>query len=54
MGYDYVKTLVSEFYGISDTTLFTAEMLDVDGADVPAIMEKAKQAVDGYFEKQQL
>ena len=54
MGYEYVKTLVSEFYGISDTTLFTAEMLDVDGADVPAIMEKAKQAVDGYFEKQQL
>ena len=54
MGYDYVKTLVSEFYGISDTTLFTAEMLDVDGADVPAIMEKAKQAIDGYFEKQQL
>ena len=53
MGYEYVKTLVSEFYGISDTTLFTAEMLDVDGADVPAIMEKAKQAVDGYFEKQQ-
>ena len=54
MGYEYVKTLVSEFYGISDTTLFTAEMLDVDGADVPAIMEKAKQAIDGYFEKQQL
>ena len=50
LGYEYVKTLVSEFYGIRDITLFTAEMLDVDGADVPAIMEKAKQEVDSYFE----
>ena len=51
MGYEYVRTLVSEFYGIKDVKLFTAEMLDVDGADIPEIMKNAKLAIDQYFEK---
>ena len=50
LGYEYVRTLVSEFYGIKDVKLFTAEMLDVDGADIPEIMKNAKLAIDRYFE----
>ena len=50
MGFEYVKTLVSEFYGINDITLFSAEMLDVDGADINAIMKEPKARVDKYFE----
>ncbi len=48
-GYEYVKTLASGFYGISDITLFTAEFLDVDGADVPSIMKEAIAKIDDYF-----
>ena len=50
MGYEYVKTLVSEFYGIKDITLFTAEMLDVDGMDIAGIMEEAKAKINSFFE----
>ena len=50
-GYDYVKELVGRFYGIDDTVLFTAEMLDVEGMDIPKIMEDAKAKIDAYFEK---
>lgn len=50
MGFDYVKTLASEFFGIKDITLFKAEMLDVDGMDVPAIMAEAKDKINSYFE----
>lgn len=50
MGFEYVKTLVSEFYGIKDITLFTAEMLDVDGMDVAAIMDEAKTKINSFFE----
>ena len=50
LGYEYVRTLVSEFYGIKDVKLFTAEMLDVDGADIPEIMKNAKLAINRYFE----
>lgn len=53
LGYEYVRTLVSEFYGIDDTTLFTAEMLDVDGADVPGIMKKAASDIEDYFTQRQ-
>lgn len=48
-GYDYVKALAQLYYGISDVTCFTAENLDIIGADVPAIMDKAKKAVDEAF-----
>ncbi|MBR2547463.1 MAG: NAD(P)H-dependent oxidoreductase [Eubacterium sp.] len=53
LGYEYVRTLVSEFYGIDDTTLFTAEMLDVDGADVPGIMKKAASDIEDFFTQRQ-
>ena len=44
-GYGYIKYLCNTFYGIQDTRLIKAEDLDIWGADIPAIMQKAKQEV---------
>lgn len=45
-GFDYIKALGQLYYGIPDIQCFTAEGLDIIGADVAAIMDAAKQAVD--------
>ena len=41
-GYDYVTALAKGFYGINDVKLVKAEGLDICGADVSGIIEKAK------------
>ncbi len=41
LGFDYVKALAELFFGIEDVSLIKAEGLDIAGADVQAIMEKA-------------
>lgn len=41
-GFDYVKALAKNFYGINDVQLVQAEGLDVHGADVSSIIEKVK------------
>ena len=46
LGFDYVKALATLYYGIPEVKCFTAEFLDIIGADVPAIMAKAKETVD--------
>lgn len=46
LGFDYVKALATLYYGIPEVKCFSAEFLDIIGADVPAIMAKAKDAVD--------
>ena len=46
LGFDYIKALATLYYGIPEVKCFTAEFLDIIGADVPAIMAKAKAAVD--------
>ncbi len=46
LGYDYVKVLSKLYYGIGETLCFTAEFLDIIGADVPALMADAKKIVD--------
>lgn len=51
LGYDYVRALSRLYYGIPETVCFTAEDLDIIGADVPAIMASAKKAVDEAFQK---
>ena len=48
-GFDYVKALAQLYYGIGNVTCFTAENLDIIGADVPGIMTAAKAAVDEAF-----
>lgn len=44
-GFDYVKALASGFFGISNVKFFSAEGLDIYGADVAGIMEKAKENI---------
>lgn len=44
-GFDYVKALAQGLYGIKDVRFSSAEGLDIYGADVNKIMEKAKTEV---------
>lgn len=46
LGFEYIKALAQLYYGIPEIQCFTAENLDIIGADVAAIMDAAKQAVD--------
>ena len=41
-GFDYISALAKNFYGINDVQLVKAEGLDVYGANVSSIIEKAK------------
>lgn len=41
-GFDYVKTLAVAMFGIGSVRLFSAEGLDIDGADVGRILQRAK------------
>lgn len=45
MGFDYVKALAESFWGIPETLCFTAENLDIVGADIDGIMEKAVKEI---------
>ncbi|MBE7019226.1 MAG: ACP phosphodiesterase [Ruminococcaceae bacterium] len=44
-GFDYVKALAQNFYGIDDVCFCAAEGLDIFGADVTSIMEEAKKRI---------
>lgn len=44
--FGYVQALAKNFYGIKDFSYIKAEGLDVMGADIPMILEKAKQQID--------
>lgn len=44
-GFDYIKALSQNFFGIHDVSFFSAEGLDIFGADVKAIMDKAKESI---------
>lgn len=48
-GIDYIKSLAQSFYGIPDVQVFTAEGLDIVGADVSAILDDAKRKIDAVF-----
>lgn len=41
-GFDYIKALATGFFGISDVSFFSAEGLDIYGADTDSILQKAK------------
>lgn len=45
MGYDYIKTLSSLYYGIPETVCYKAENLDIKDADEEAIMQKAMEEI---------
>ena len=45
-GFDYVKALATNFFGINDVRFFSAEGLDIFGADVAEIMHRAKENIN--------
>ena len=49
MGFSYVDALAKNYFGIPETVLFSAENLDVVGADTAAILTKAKEEIDNYW-----
>jgi FMN-dependent NADH-azoreductase len=44
-GFDYVKALAENFFGITQIHRYTAEGLDIFGSDVEKIMHKAKAEI---------
>lgn len=48
-GFDYVKALAESFFGIKDISFFSAEGLDIFGADVKSIMDEAKECMTDSF-----
>lgn len=44
-GYDYVCAIAKSFFGIEDVRCIKAEGLDIRGADVSSIMQKAKDFI---------
>jgi FMN-dependent NADH-azoreductase len=51
-GFDYVKSLAYNFYGITDIRLVKAEGLDIWGADPYQILEQAKREIPSMLNKQ--
>ena len=45
-GFGYIKSLANNFYGIKDITHIKAECLDIYGANIEKILEKAKKDID--------
>lgn len=48
-GINYIKSLTQNFYGIKEFVAFKAENLDIIGADIDSILNKAKTEIDVYF-----
>lgn len=44
--YNYIRDLVTKAFGVKETKLIVAEMLDIQGMDVPSIMAKAKEEIE--------
>ena len=45
-GFPYVRALAQSLYGIGETICIRAQNLDMDGEDVTAALEQAKQEID--------
>lgn len=50
-GFDYVKALAENFYGIDDVYFYSAEGLDMFKANVQVIMDKAKDNIAKLLKK---
>ena len=51
LGFDYIKSLFANLFGIREAKFFSAEGLDIYGADVELIMQKAKDSMFAGDEK---
>ena len=49
-GFDYVKALAENFFGINDISFYSAEGLDIFGTDVKGVMDKAKSKISNEME----
>ena len=49
LGFSYVDALAKAYFGIAETACFSAENLDIVGADVQAILAKAAADMDAYW-----
>lgn len=47
LGFEYIKAVASQFFGISDIQMLLAEGLDIEGADPRSILERAKRDYAG-------
>ncbi len=45
-GYNYIKQVFSSFFGVTDSVCYSAEGLDIYGADVNRIMAQALKKID--------
>lgn len=45
-GFDYIKQLCSDFFGIEDTVCIKAQGLDIEGADVNRILFDAQKTIE--------
>ena len=50
-GFDYIKTLAENFYGIKDVCFYSAEGLDIFDADVEGIMNETKELITNSHRK---
>ena len=48
-GFGYIKSLAKNFYGINDICYIKAEGLDIWGANLQEIQEKAKKEIEKYL-----
>lgn len=48
-GFNYVKAITKNFYGIPEAKLFYAQNVDTYASDVEKILEKAEKEIDDYF-----
>ena len=48
-GFEYIKSLAHNFYGIKNVSCFKAENLDLIGADVESILQGTKTVIDRNF-----
>lgn len=46
LGFDYVKTVTSSFFGIENFSFFSAEGLDILGNDSVAILKAAQERIE--------
>ena len=46
LGFGYIKSITEMFYGVKRFDYIKAEGLDIIGADIDAILEKAKEDID--------
>lgn len=45
LGFDYIQAVVTQFFGIRDIRLVKAEGLDIEGADVRALLGRQNETI---------